>query len=55
MPLKSKIKTLEQHHSCYSDAFIVGLTYFTRGFHVCFTYFTYWCFILDSKQVNAGW
>ena len=41
MPLKSKIKTLEQHHSRYSDAFIVGLTYFTRGFHVCFTYFTY--------------
>ena len=55
MPLKSKIKTPEQDHSrCFGD-FIVDLTYLTHGFHVFFTYLIYWFFIVDSKQVNAGW
>ena len=41
MPLISKIKTPEQHHSRCSGVFIGDLTYFTQGFHVYVTYFTY--------------
>ena len=55
MPLISKIKTPEQHHSRCSGVFIGDLTYFTQGFHVYVAYFTYWCFIVDVKQVNPGW
>ena len=51
MPVKLKIKTLKQYHSHYSGAFIIDLTYFTLDFIVCLTYL---CFIVYSKQVNAG-
>ena len=59
MPLKLKIKTPEQCHSCCSGAFIVDLTHFPHWFSCMFfishTYFTYCCFIVDSKQVSAVW
>ena len=34
MPLMSKIKTAEQHHSRRSGAFIDDLTYFTHSLYI---------------------
>ena len=41
MPLKLKIKTPEQRHSCCFGAFIVDLTCFPHGLHACFLNFTH--------------